>query len=542
MEMKRFIPSPCRTSRFVNAFPSLLLGFFLISGTAFAHSSSPAKPEKDHGHHGGNHQSHGEGGMIMRDGKQYRRGAGETVYKHMCVFCHGADGNGGGRATSYLYPWPRDFRKGIYKHRSTPSGSLPVDEDIYQTIMKGVPGTAMPAWKSALSEEEAWSVIEYIKKFSPRFENEKPKEPIKINQVPPTTTEASAHGKKLYEELRCQRCHGTDLKGEGPMASDLFDIWDHRAFVYDLTNPNTYKWGFNKKEIFMTLSTGVDGTPMKSYHHLTESERWDLAAFVESKVKKDTFQPAEYEIDLNVKKITSELDDEPENTIWNDVPINEVKLVPLNARRDPINRVQLQSLMNDEDIAFRVSWDDPVPNHTSSRHQDFKDAIALEFALGSVTLHTHGHNEPFFGMGNRGKPVNIWQWRADWQKEIETKKALEYATDEHMDMDVMIFGGEVNPVDSLSPFREVPIEELNAEGFGTLTPQPKTKQNITGKGVYKDGKWTVVFRRTLDSLNKWDVKFTSGHPILMGFAVWDGKLQDRNGRKTISMWQRLNLP
>ncbi len=541
MEMKRFIPSPYQIIRYVKRTSCLLLGLLLLAGIADAHSDAPA-PAKDSGQHQGHHQGHNDSGMIMRDGKEFRRSAGETVYKHMCVFCHGADGNGGGRATSYLFPWPRDFRKGIYKHRSTPSGSLPMDEDIYHTIMSGVPGTAMPAWKSALSEEEAWSVVDYLKKFSPRFKNENPKEPVKVDRVPRSTSDSTAKGQKLYTELRCQRCHGPDLKGDGPMAGDLFDIWDHRSFVYDLTNPNTFKWGFSKKNIFMTLSTGVDGTPMKSYGHLTQAERWDLSAFIESKIKKETYQKAEYEIDLKVTKTSGKLDDDPDNEIWQNVTTHDVKLVPLNARRDPINRVQLQALINDEDIAFRVTWDDPVPNHTSSRHQDFKDAIALEFALGSVTLHTHGHNEPFFGMGNRGKPVNIWQWRADWQREIETKKALEYAVDEAMDMDVMVFGGEVNPVDSLTPFRENPIEELNAEGFGTLTPQPQTKQNITGKGLYKDGKWTVVFRRPLESLNKWDVKFTRGHPILMGFAVWDGKLQDRNGRKTISMWQRLNLP
>ena len=68
-------------------------------------------------------------------------------------------------------------------------------------------------------------------------------------------------------------------------------------------------------------------------------------------------------------------------------------------------------------------------------------------------MHEHGHNEPFFGMGNRGKVVNIWQWRADWQTEIETKEKLEYAT-KGLDLDTMIFGGEVNPVDALNPFRD----------------------------------------------------------------------------------------
>lgn len=109
-------------------------------------------------------------------------------------------------------------------------------------------------------------------------------------------------------------------------------------------------------------------------------------------------------------------------------------------------------------------------------------------------------------------------------------------------MDVMIFGGEVNPVDSLNPFREAPVEELNAEGLGTLTPQPRTKQNIKGKGVWKDGKWQVVFTRTLESTNKWDVKFDNKLPVLISFAVWDGGYQDRNGRKVVAMWQRLHLP
>ena len=83
---------------------------------------------------------------------------GETVYKHMCVFCHGIDGNGGGKATAYLYPWPRDFRKGVFKHRSAPTDSLPLDKDIFQTISRGVPGTSMPSWGKALTEEETWSV------------------------------------------------------------------------------------------------------------------------------------------------------------------------------------------------------------------------------------------------------------------------------------------------------------------------------------------------------------------------------------------------
>ena len=394
-------------------------------------------------------------------GAQSSKTIGATVYKHMCTFCHGADGNGGGKAIDYLYPWPRDFRKGVFKHRSTPSGSLPLDSDIAKTIRKGIKGTAMPAWKSALTEDETQAVVEYIKNFSSRFKTEKPKKPIDPGPTPPTTPESIKKGEQVYTEMRCSRCHGTDLKGGGEMADSLYDIWDHRAFVYDLTNPNINKFGYEKRDLFMTLTTGIDGTPMKSFSHLTDEERWNLVSYVRSKIQLDTLQKAEYEIDLYSKTTDQKIVDDPESPIWEGVPSHDVQLIALNARKNPINRVRFQSIVNDKEIAIRVVWDDPTPNRTASRHQDFKDAIALEFALGDVLLHTHGHNEPFFGMGNRSKPVNIWQWRADWQSEIETKEELEYAT-KGMDMDVMIFGGEVNPVESLNPIRSVPIEELNA--------------------------------------------------------------------------------
>ncbi|MBT5376891.1 MAG: nitrite oxidoreductase, gamma subunit (modular protein), partial [Nitrospinaceae bacterium] len=332
----------------------------------------------------------------------------------------------------------------------------------------------------------------------------------------------------------------TDMRGDGPIADELYDIWDHRIFIYDLTDPNTYKFGFDKIDLYRILTTGIAGTPMKSYNHLQDAERWDLASYIDSSIRKEEFKPAQYETDLSTHRVEQEIDMEPDNPLWENVPVQNIHTIPLNARRDPIDQIQFQSVMNDEGIAFRLVWEDSQADRTSSRHQDFKDAIAMEFALGEVLLHKHGHNEPFFGMGNRGKVVNIWQWRADWQTEIETKEKLEYAT-KGIDLDTMIFGGEVNPVDALNPFREVPVEELNAEGFGTLTPQPQTKQNILGKGVWKDGKWSVVFFRTLDSLNKWDIKFRRKNPVLVAFAIWDGKHQDRNGRKVISMWQRLKV-
>ena len=123
---------------------------------------------------------------------------------------------------AYLYPWPRDFRQGVFKYRTTPFGSIPLDKDIYRTISRGVPGTAMPAWGGALSENETWGVVEYVKKFSKRFEREKPKKAITIGSVPASTPESVENGKKIYQEMRCARCHGTDLQGDGPIAHEIW--------------------------------------------------------------------------------------------------------------------------------------------------------------------------------------------------------------------------------------------------------------------------------------------------------------------------------
>ncbi|MCH7501616.1 MAG: c-type cytochrome, partial [Nitrospinae bacterium] len=132
---------------------------------------------------------------------------GRNIYLHMCIFCHGRDGNGGGTATDYLYPWPRDFRKGIFKFRSTPTGTLPKDEDLYRTIIRGVPGTSMPAWGQALSPQDTWALVNLIKSFSDRFRNEAPGESLKITPVP-SSEALIAKGKKLYVEHKCTDCHG----------------------------------------------------------------------------------------------------------------------------------------------------------------------------------------------------------------------------------------------------------------------------------------------------------------------------------------------
>jgi hypothetical protein len=214
----------------------------------------------------------------------------------------------------------------------------------------------------------------------------------------------------------------------------------------------------------------------------------------------------------------------------------------LSARRGAIEIVNVASVNNGEILAIRLKWKDPTKNGFMEGRSDvYTDGVAVQLALGDVTLHTHGHNEPFFGMGNRGKPVNIWHWKAGLEETLEASEDSEYSTG-GVDMDALIFGGVMsNPVTKLGTTQQHAVEELNSEGFGSITPQPQEYQNVEGSGVWKDGEWTVVFTRTFAVSGKWDAVFDKKEPLLVAFAVWDGEKEDRNGRKVISVWQRLNI-
>jgi DMSO reductase family type II enzyme heme b subunit len=86
-----------------------------------------------------------------------------------------------------------------------------------------------------------------------------------------------------------------------------------------------------------------------------------------------------------------------------------------------------------------------------------------------------------------------------------------------------------------------PIEDLNAAGFGTLTSQPGGAQNVKGNGRWADGRWSVVFIRHLESGQSGDIQLQEGQTVSLALAIWDGQAGDRDGQKSISLWQRLTL-
>ena len=93
------------------------------------------------------------------------------LYRRHCAYCHGITGDGQGPTAMIVNPYPRDYRRGVFKFKSTYSADRPTDEDLRKTVYRGIPGTAMPTFM-LLSTDEIDALVEYVKYLSMRGQME----------------------------------------------------------------------------------------------------------------------------------------------------------------------------------------------------------------------------------------------------------------------------------------------------------------------------------------------------------------------------------
>lgn len=156
----------------------------------------------------------------------------------------------------------------------------------------------------------------------------------------------------------------------------------------------------------------------------------------------------------------------------------------------------VRALYSGKTLALHVEWPDAKPSATRSIGE-FADGIAVQWPL----RYGPGVSLPYVGMGHGGAAAALWLWRADGS-----------------------------------------VETLAAEGFGTLTAQPSG--GVKASGVWRDGKWQVVFTRsTALSANGQHVRFDPAkHGIVpVALALWSGEAQERDGKKRLSAWQALRF-
>ena len=184
---------------------------------------------------------------------------------------------------------------GVFKYRSTPSGSLPTNDDLMRVVREGIPDTAMPAF-TTLPQRDVQSVIEYVKTFSLRWREPRSyAAPIGIPQRPSWFDDAEdfvrhvEKGRSLYG-VACAPCHGTKGDGLGSV-TNLMDSWGNPTPARDLRSPYI-RSGRQLEDVYRVLVTGLDGTPMPSFAEgTTETQRWELIAFIEQ-LRRDNRQRA----------------------------------------------------------------------------------------------------------------------------------------------------------------------------------------------------------------------------------------------------------
>ena len=64
-------------------------------------------------------------------------------------------------------------------------------------------------------------------------------------------------------------------------------------------------------------------------------------------------------------------------------------------------------------------------------------------------------------------------------------------------------------------------------------------QNAKGTGLWKKGKWRLVFKRDLVNNDPNDVQFRQS--VLMAVAVWNGSNRELNGQKGLAGWMLLKF-
>lgn len=203
---------------------------------------------------------------------------GKVIYEQACIFCHGKEGKGDGPAAffigAYSAPRPRDFSSGAFKFRSTPSGEMPTDQDLFRTISNGIPGFMVPF--KGLTAGERWDVVAYLKTFSPDLQEEAPT-PIRIPSPQiPSSAESIEQGRDIYQKFGCAKCHGENGREASFLSDTLRDTSGLPIRPTDLTNLASFKNGAAHRDIARSILTGLNGTPMPSYLGALSKQSHDI--------------------------------------------------------------------------------------------------------------------------------------------------------------------------------------------------------------------------------------------------------------------------
>lgn len=482
-------------------------------------------------------------------GTDAQREAGKALYLKYCSQCHGEKGDGEGYAAPHLRPRPRNFTAGKFKVRTTPNGALPTHQDLVNVIRRGMPYSSMPAWPN-FSDQEASDLAYFVTTFSPDFSSpgNAPK-PVSLPSAPASTEQSVDLGKKVYAETGCAKCHGTLGRGDGTSAPTLMDDWGHPIRPADLSQPWTFRGGSAREDVFRTLSTGFNGTPMPSFaDSLTPEQRWAVTDYIASLSGGNG--PA-YTNLVIARHVQDPIDLARGAAIFASAPVARLAIVgqimePGRSFHPPATSVRVQAIYDADSIALLVRWDDMSAEKTGKNGPSLPVAPEEEEETAAAPAGEGGGAGGVFGDAEVA-PAQAAQ-NPFAEEEAPAAPASEFSdavsvqipsqTPQGARKPYFIFGDGQNSVD-LWFFDLARPDPLQFIGKGSGDVAPNATGDLSGTASYDQGEWSVIFKRPLrvDA----GAPFTPGEFLPIAFSVWDGLSHERGNRRGLTVWNSLYM-
>jgi len=192
---------------------------------------------------------------------------GKDLFAKACAACHGAEGKGDGILTKNydLNSIPANLTKPLQsiKIRSTASGAVPTDADLFRTLTRGLPNTAMWSYR-ALPAEDRWSLVHYVKSLGGDAYKSAPK----VANIPAKLEKNAGlleTGGTLYRNV-CLNCHGAEGLGGNPPIYDSESGKQFPGLKFAQDGGKLMLGGSSDDDIARTLMTGFHSrSPMRSF-------------------------------------------------------------------------------------------------------------------------------------------------------------------------------------------------------------------------------------------------------------------------------------
>jgi mono/diheme cytochrome c family protein len=474
-------------------------------------------------------------------GTDAQRESGKQLYSKFCSQCHGEKGDGEGYATPHLFPKPRNFTTGKYKVRTTPTGSLPTHQDLVSVIRRGMPYTSMPGWPN-FTDQQLSDLAYFLTTFSSDFSSkENVPQPVPIPSAPNATKESVDAGKKLYEETGCVRCHGTLGRGDGPSAPTLVDDFGQPIRAADLAQSWTFRGGSSREDIFRTMSTGFNGTPMPGFDDtaLTPEQKWAITDYI---ISLSGTTGAGYTNLVVAKHVLDTIDLSKGAASFESAraarfPIVGQIMEPGRSFAPPITSVVVQAIYDAESIAVLVRWHDMSAEKTGKNGPSLSVPLEEEEqpsgrapAAGETPGAAQQPADPFAEQAAPAAPTSEFSDAVAIQipSQVPAGARKPY----------FIFGDGQNSVD-LWFFDLARSEPLQFTGKGSADIAPNDTGEVTGVASYDQGEWSVIFKRPLRPSS--GARFSTAEFMPIAFSVWDGLSRERGNRRGLTVWYSLYM-